>query len=57
MKGYPRKLIPILVRGVPSMHICLEFAPKLLAHNDLNKQVSTLELLVYLGLFFKIFEI
>jgi len=22
------------------MHICLEFAPKLLAHNDLNKKVN-----------------
>jgi integrator complex subunit 2 len=39
-QGYPKQLIPILVRGVPSMHICIDFVPKLLSHNDLNKQVS-----------------
>lgn len=40
-QGYPKQLIPILVRGVPSMHICIDFVPKLLSHADLNKQVNT----------------
>ena len=39
IKGYPKQLLPIMVHGVPSMHICLEFAPKLLAHYELEKQV------------------
>ena len=42
-KGYPKQLLPVLVQGVPSMHICLEFAPKLLAHNEIEKQVIEME--------------
>jgi hypothetical protein len=40
LKGYPKQLLPVMVHGVPSMHICLEFAPKLLAHYELDKQVK-----------------
>lgn len=32
--------MPMLVQGVPSMHICLDFVPKLLSHNDMEKQVK-----------------
>lgn len=38
-KGYPKQLLPVLVNGVPSMHICLDFLPKLLSHNEIDKQV------------------
>ena len=46
-QGYPKSLIPILVKGVPSMHICLDFAPKLLANNDLDKQVRIFHILFW----------
>ena len=39
-KGYSRELIPILVKCVPSMHICLDFVPKLLTNGDLKKQAN-----------------
>ena len=39
-KGYSKSLIPVLVKGVPSMHICLDFVPKLLTNGDLKKQVT-----------------
>lgn len=38
------QLIPVLVKGVPSMHICLEFLPKLLQHYDLDKQIFGINL-------------
>lgn len=41
---YDSSLISILVNGVPSMHICLDFIPKLFAHNDLNKQIFAFKL-------------
>jgi integrator complex subunit 2 len=44
-QGYPKQLIPILVRGVPSMHICIDFVPKLLSHSDLNKQIFAINLI------------
>lgn len=47
-KGYPTQLIPILVKGVPSMHICLEFVPKLLTHCDLDKQIFAINLAAHL---------
>jgi integrator complex subunit 2 len=40
-QGYPKSLIPVLVNGVPSMHICLDFVPRILANNDLDKQVKS----------------
>jgi hypothetical protein len=47
LKGYPKQLLPVMVHGVPSMHICLEFAPKLLAHYELDKQVKKYFLHIY----------
>ncbi len=35
----------MLVNGVPSMHICLDFIPKLLTIADVNTQVFTLNLI------------
>jgi integrator complex subunit 2 len=39
-QGYSKALIPILVKCVPSMHICLDFVPRLLTNGDLKKQVN-----------------
>ncbi len=47
-QGYPKKLQPILVQGVPSMHICLDFVPKLLSHSDINKQIFAINLIAQL---------
>lgn len=30
-QGYHHTLIPVTVEGIPSMHICLDFIPELLA--------------------------
>ena len=39
-QGYPSTLIPQVVAGVPSMHICLDFIPELLGQPQRKKQVS-----------------
>jgi integrator complex subunit 2 len=41
LQGYPLELLSITVSGVPSMHICLDFAPELLSQPDLEKQVNS----------------
>lgn len=41
---YPYKLIEVLVSGVPSMHICMDFIPELLQFRDPWKQVFALQL-------------
>ena len=38
-QGYPTELLPMMVSGVPSMHICLDFIPELLAQPQTEKQV------------------
>ena len=38
------ELVPMTVVGVPSMHICLDFAPELLSQPSLDKQVSNLDI-------------
>lgn len=38
-QGYPSQLLPLLVSGVPSMHIATDFLPELLAQPQLEKQV------------------
>jgi len=40
LQGYPQPLLPLTVAGIPSMHICLDFIPELLAQPQLEKQVS-----------------
>lgn len=61
-QGYPQALLPLTVAGIPSIHICLDFIPELLAQPQLEKQVRraaapllpharTLDLLLLLGSF------
>lgn len=38
-QGYPQALLPLTVAGIPSIHICLDFIPELLAQPQLEKQV------------------
>jgi hypothetical protein len=38
-KGYPSDQIKPLIYSVPSMHICLDFIPQMLASNELDTQV------------------
>ena len=38
-QGYPIQLLPMMVSGVPSMHIALDFLSELLAQPQLEKQV------------------
>lgn len=40
-QGYPSQLLPLLVSGIPSMHIATDFLPELLAQSQLEKQVET----------------
>ncbi|XP_067943730.1 integrator complex subunit 2-like [Watersipora subatra] len=47
-QGYDRRLIPIAIAGIPSMHICLDYVPELLAQPDINKQVFAVRLVASL---------
>ncbi|XP_075445758.1 integrator complex subunit 2 isoform X2 [Ascaphus truei] len=47
-QGYPCQLLPLTVAGIPSMHICLDFIPELIAQPELEKQIFALQLLSYL---------
>ncbi|XP_046325730.2 integrator complex subunit 2-like isoform X2 [Haliotis rufescens] len=47
-QGYASELIPLLVAGVPSMHICLDFIPELLGQPQTEKQVFSIKLLSHL---------
>lgn len=38
-QGYPPQLLPLMVSGVPSMHIVMDFMSELLAQPQLEKQV------------------
>uniref|UniRef100_A0A0B7A8V5 Integrator complex subunit 2 n=1 Tax=Arion vulgaris TaxID=1028688 RepID=A0A0B7A8V5_9EUPU len=44
-QGYPSTLIPLVVSGVPSMHICLDFIPELLGQPQRSKQIFGIQLL------------
>jgi len=48
-QGYPMELLPITVGGVPSMHICLDFAPELLSQPDVEKQAFAIDLISHLS--------
>lgn len=37
LQGYKISLIPVLVRGVPSLHTCLDLVPELLAQPQLSQ--------------------
>ncbi|KAK9686260.1 Integrator complex subunit 2 [Popillia japonica] len=49
-QGYPSELIEVTVKGVPSMHICLDFLLELMQQPSLNKQIFAIQLLSYLSL-------
>ncbi|XP_058467120.1 integrator complex subunit 2 isoform X2 [Malaya genurostris] len=49
-QGYPRNLLPITVRGIPSMHICLDFIPELLSMSEMDKQIFAIDLTSHLSL-------
>ncbi|XP_054258735.1 integrator complex subunit 2 [Macrosteles quadrilineatus] len=49
-QGYPRELLPVTVKGIPSMHICLDFIPELLSQPSLEKQVFAVDLVSHLSL-------
>lgn len=40
LQGYDPALLPLTVAGIPSIHICLDFIPELLAQPQLEKQVK-----------------
>jgi len=48
-QGYPLELLGVTVAGVPSMHICLDFAPELLSQPSLDKQVFAIDLISHLS--------
>ena len=37
-QGYPLQLLPLMVSGVPSMHIVMDFISELLAQPQLEKK-------------------
>lgn len=49
-QGYPQALLPLTVAGIPSIHICLDFIPELLAQPQLEKQVKPPSPLFFLAL-------
>ncbi|XP_014216742.1 integrator complex subunit 2 [Copidosoma floridanum] len=49
-QGYPRELIPVTVAGIPSIHICLDWIPELLAQPELEKQVFAVDLASHLAI-------
>ena len=44
------ELLSVTVAGVPSMHICLDFAPELLSQPDLEKQAFAVNLISHLSI-------
>ncbi|VDN00706.1 unnamed protein product [Thelazia callipaeda] len=53
-QGYSLNLIPLAVREIPSMHICLEFVHEILALSDMSKRVFAIVLIAELALQYKI---
>ena len=49
-QGYPMELIPMVVSGVPSMFICLDFLPELIAQPQRSKLAFAIRLVSHLGL-------
>ncbi|XP_065840945.1 integrator complex subunit 2-like isoform X2 [Oscarella lobularis] len=43
-QGYPTELLPAVICGIPSMHICLDFLPELLSQNQLEKKLFAIHL-------------
>lgn len=49
-QGYSRDLLSLTVRGIPSMHICLDFIPELLNMPEMDKQIFAIDLSSHLSL-------
>lgn len=49
-QGYPRDLLEVTVRGIPSIHISLNFIAELLSQPNILQQVYAIDLLSYLSL-------
>lgn len=49
-QSYSRSLITMTVRGIPSMHICLDFIPELLSMPEMEKQIFAIDLASHLAL-------
>lgn len=49
-QGYSRELLSLTVRGIPSMHICLDFIPELLSMPEMDKQIFAIDLSSHLSL-------
>jgi integrator complex subunit 2 len=49
-QGYPREPLSMTVRGIPPMHICLDFIPELLSMAEMNKQIFAINLTSHLSL-------
>ncbi|XP_036319768.1 integrator complex subunit 2 [Rhagoletis pomonella] len=47
---YPREVIPMMVMGVPSMHICIDFLHEFLTMPEMDKQIFTIDLASHLVL-------
>ncbi|XP_012161809.1 integrator complex subunit 2 [Ceratitis capitata] len=47
---YPREVIPMMVMGVPSMHICIDFLHEFLNMPEMDKQIFTIDLASHLVL-------
>ncbi|ELT98571.1 hypothetical protein CAPTEDRAFT_226349 [Capitella teleta] len=48
-QGYASELLPVLVAGIPSMHICMDFISELLSQPHTQKRVFAIELVSYLS--------
>lgn len=49
-QGYPRELLGMTVKGIPSMHICLDFIHELLGMPEMDKQIFAIDLTSHLSL-------
>ncbi|CAH1986857.1 unnamed protein product [Acanthoscelides obtectus] len=47
---YPSELLEVVIKGVPSMHICLDFLHELMQQPSLNKQIFGIQLLSHVSL-------
>ncbi|XP_060533051.1 probable ATP-dependent RNA helicase DHX34 isoform X3 [Cylas formicarius] len=46
---YPSELLEVVIKGVPSMHICLDFLQELMQQPSLKKQIFAVQLLSHLS--------
>lgn len=49
-QGYSHELLAMTVRGIPSMHISMDFIPELLGMQEMSKQVFAIDLTSHLSL-------